>query len=170
MSDSESIHLSQSTATSNWSDMQKSLREKYNDAMQMLTNGQMECLRSQVSQPVQDLQYSTRAYYVHHAKAAFEYICDIIAPGQSQQLLDEVINSYKGPAVIQPDSMTDTVIEAYKKATDHTTRTQILSLITSKYSKTVLLRMIEGLTINPLYRCGKKTCSYILAWSLSYTT
>lgn len=60
MSDSETLHLSQSTVASNWSDMQKSSRERYNDAMQMLTNGHMEYLCSQASQPLQDLQYSTR--------------------------------------------------------------------------------------------------------------
>lgn len=100
MSDSEALHLSQSTAASNWSDMQKSSRERYNDAMQMLTNGHLEFLRSQASQPLQDLQYSTRAYYVRHAGAAFEFICDIIAPGQGQDLLDEVVCSYRSSSVV----------------------------------------------------------------------
>lgn len=162
MSDSEALHLSQSTAASNWSDMQKSSRERYNDAMQMLTNGHLEFLRSQASQPLQDLQYSTRAYYVRHAKAAFEFICDIIAPGQGHDLVDEVVCSYRSSSsvVSQQDSMTDTVVEAYKKAADHTTRTQILSLIANKYSKATLLKMIEGMTIHQIDMARKHAATY----------
>ena len=148
VSESETNVFSQSTTASNWSDVQKSVREKYNDAMHVLSNGLSEDLGSQVNQPFKDLHYSTRSYYVRHAKAAFELICNIIAPGQSEQLIDEVIDKYRSQTTSGEDSMTSTIIEAYKRATDHTTRTQILYLLANKYSKASLLIMIEGVTVH----------------------
>jgi hypothetical protein len=114
VSECETNGFSQSTTASNWSDVQKSIREKYNDTMQILSNGQLEDLNSQANQPFKDLHYSTRSYYVRHAKAAFGLICNIIAPGQSEQLIDEVIDRYRSPTTSSEDSMTGTIIEAYR--------------------------------------------------------
>lgn len=48
------------------------------------------------------------------------------------------------------DALTETVIEAYRKADDYNTRTQILSLIANKYTKSELLLLIDGISVHKI--------------------
>lgn len=46
------------------------------------------------------------------------------------------------------DALTEIVIEVYTKADDFNTRTQILSLIANKYTKSELLSLNDGLLLS----------------------
>ena len=117
--------------------------------MEALSHGQYEPLKSQPSQPLAELHSSTRKFYIRQATSALQYICESIAPGQGPTLFDEVImnNKPRMQSNIITDALTETVIEAYKKADDHNTRNQILSLIANKYTKSELLALIDGLSV-----------------------
>jgi hypothetical protein len=95
------------------------------------------------------LQYSTKMYYIRQARFALQYVCESIAPSQGSHLLMEVLENIK-PKDPQPkleDPLTETVIAAYQKAEDYTTKIQILSIIVGKYTKSELLTLIEGISI-----------------------
>ncbi|VDI77484.1 Hypothetical predicted protein, partial [Mytilus galloprovincialis] len=140
---------SQTTVTSNWSKDERSQKDTFNWAMEMMSHGQYLPLKSQASLNLEDLQYSTKMYYIRQARLACEIVCECIAPSQGIELLTQVYQSMKlkTAETKQKDAVTDTIISAYKKAEDYTTKVQILSLIVEKYSKSELLSFIEGLTI-----------------------
>ncbi|XP_071144033.1 uncharacterized protein [Mytilus edulis] len=117
--------------------------------MEMMSHGQYLPLKSQASLNLEDLQYSTKMYYIRQARLACEIVCECIAPAQGIELLTQVYQSMKlkTAETKQKDAVTDTIISAYRKAEDYTTKVQILSLIVEKYSKSELLSFIEGLTI-----------------------
>ncbi|CAG2188666.1 unnamed protein product [Mytilus edulis] len=70
-------------------------------------------------------------YYIRQARLACEIVCESIAPSQGVELLTQVYQSMKlkTAETKQKDAVTDTIISAYKKAEDYTTKVQILSLI-----------------------------------------
>lgn len=146
---------SQATSCSNWSQECKSSREIFNEAMESLSNGQYKPLKTQPSQPLAELSSSSRNYYIRQTTSALKFICESIAPGQALDLLEEVILSTQSPqhdkkARPMTDALTETVIEAYTKADDYNTRTQILSLIANKYTKSELLSLIDGLSVHKI--------------------
>ncbi|VDI65819.1 Hypothetical predicted protein [Mytilus galloprovincialis] len=140
---------SQTTVASNWSKDERSQKDTFNWAMEMMSHGQYLPLKSQASLNLEDLQYSTKMYYIRQARLACEIVCESIAPSQGIELLTQVYQSMKlkTAETKKKDAVTDTIISAYKKAEDYTTKVQILSLIVEKYSKSELLSFIEGLTI-----------------------
>ena len=140
---------SQATTHSNWSRDERSQRELFNEAMNIMSNGGYSPLRSQASSAIDQLQYSTQMYYIRQARIAFQLVCESIAPSQSQVLMKKVIESIKTDTKQQKpkDSITETIITAYKKAEDHSTKVQILSIIVGQYTKAELMSYIEGLTV-----------------------
>ena len=64
------------------------------------------------------------------------------------------------PSTVNTDTLTETVVEAYKKAEDHTTRVQIHSLIVNKYTKAQLLDLIGGLTVHKIDSARKHAQSH----------
>ncbi|CAC5426522.1 unnamed protein product [Mytilus coruscus] len=140
---------SQTTVASNWSKDERSQKDTFNWAMEMMSHGQYSPLKSQALLNIEDLQYSTKMYYIRQARLAFEIVCESIAPSQGVELMTQVYQSMKLKTIEtkQKDAVTETIISAYKKAEDYTTKVQILSLIVEKYSKSELLTFIEGLTI-----------------------
>ncbi|XP_063416575.1 uncharacterized protein LOC134698600 [Mytilus trossulus] len=141
--------ISQATATSSWSRDERSQKEIFNWAMEVMSNGQYPTLKSQASIEFEELQYSTKMYYIRQARSAFEIVCENIAPSQGLELMTQVCHSMKlkTSESKQKDALTETIISAYNKAEDHTTKVQVLSLIVEKYSKSELLSFIQGLTI-----------------------
>lgn len=141
--------ISQATATSSWSRDERSQKEIFNWAMEVMSNGQYPTLKSQASIKFEELQYSTKMYYIRQARSAFEIVCENIAPSQGLELMTQVCHSMKlkTSESKQKDALTETIISAYNKAEDHTTKVQVLSLIVEKYSKSELLSFIQGLTI-----------------------
>lgn len=55
------------------------------------------------------------------------------------------------------DALTETVIEAYTKADDYNTITQMLSPIANKYTKSELLSLIDGLSVHTIDSARKYT-------------
>ncbi|CAG2236170.1 unnamed protein product [Mytilus edulis] len=141
--------ISQATATSSWSRDERSQKEIFNWAMEVMSNGQYPTLKSQASIKFEELQYSTKMYYIRQARSAFEIVCENIAPSQGLELMTQVCHSMKlkTSESKQKDALTETIISAYNKAEDHTTKVQVLSLIVEKYSKSELLSFIQGMTI-----------------------
>lgn len=134
---------------SDWSKDERSQREIFNEAMELMSDGKYSPLKSQPSMNLDQLQYSTRMYYIRQARTAFQYVCESIAPSQGSLLMKDVLESIK-PKDQEPrpkDPLTETVVEAYRKAEDYTTKIQILSIIVGMYTKSELQTFIEGLTI-----------------------
>lgn len=143
--------FSQGTTESDWSQARKSQKDIFNDAMKTLSGGCYPPLRSQPSQPLTKLNYTSKMYYVRQVKYAIELICESIAPDQSKELLNSIIQIYQKSGIGTEkekslDQLTEAVIVAYNKSDDHVTKTQILSIIVDKYTKSELSSMIEGLT------------------------
>lgn len=156
---------SQATSCSNWSQECKSSREIFNEAMEYLSSGQYKPLKTQPSQPLAELSSSTRKYYIRQATSALKFICESIAPGQGLDLLEEVILSiqfqeHEKQARPKTDALTEIVIEAYTKADDFNTRTQILSLIANKYTKSELLSLIDGLSVHKIDSARKHASTH----------
>lgn len=61
--------------------------------MEYLSSCQYTPLKTQPSQPLAELNSSTRNYYIRQATSAIKCICESIAPGQGLDLLEEVILS-----------------------------------------------------------------------------
>ena len=163
--DSDVLPFSQTSTTSDWLSAMKSTRELYNEAMKILSRGEHEDLKYQASLPLNMLQTSSRSYYINHAKSAFLLICERIAPGQAEALMNAVVKlliskTSDKPSTVNTDTLTETVVEAYKKAEDHTTRVQILSLIVNKYTKAQLLDLIGGLTVYKIDSARKHAQSH----------
>lgn len=121
---------------SNWSKDERSHREIFNEAMELMSDGKYSPLKSQPSINLDQLQYSTKMYYIRQARSAFQYICEGIAPSQGSLLMKDVLESIK-PKDQEPrtkDPLTETVVEAYQKAEDYTTKIQILSIIVGMYT------------------------------------
>lgn len=126
----------------------------FSEAMDSLSIGQYKPLKTQPSQPLANLS-STRKYYVRQAASTLKFICESIAPGRGLDLLEELILSNQSQqlekqARPKTDALTETVIEAYRKADDYNTRTQILSLIANKYTKSELLLLIDGISVHEI--------------------
>lgn len=134
---------------SDWSRDEKSKRDIFNQAMELMSDGLYSPLKSQPSMHLDQLQYSTKMYYIRQVRSAFQYVSESIAPSQGSELLMEVYESMKpkGQELSCTDPLTETVVAAYKKAEDFTTKIQILSIIVGKYTKSDLQTLIEGLTI-----------------------
>lgn len=134
---------------SDWSRDEKSKRDIFNQAMELMSDGLYSPLKSQPFMHLDQLQYSTKMYYIRQARSAFQYVSESIAPSQGSELLMEVYESMKpkGQELSCTDPLTETVVAAYKKAEDFTTKIQILSIIVGKYTKSDLQTLIEGLTI-----------------------
>ena len=163
--DSDVLPFSQTSTTSDWFSAMKSTRELYNEAMKILSRGENEDLKYQASLPLNMLQTSSRSYYINHAKSAFLLICERIAPGQAEALMNAVVKlliskTSDKPSTVNTDTLTETVVEAYNKAEDHTTRVQILSLIVNKYTKAQLLDLIGGLTVHKIDSARKHAQSH----------
>lgn len=58
--------------------------------MEFLSSCQYTPLKTQPSQPLAELNSSTRNYYIRQATSALKFICESIAPGQGLDLLEEV--------------------------------------------------------------------------------
>lgn len=117
--------------------------------MDIMSNGRYSPLQSQPSMNLDQLQYSTKMYYIRQARSALQYVCESIAPSQGSDLMMEVLENIKSNDQ-QPklkDPHTETIIAAYQKAEDYTTKIQILSIIVGKYTKSELMTFIEGMTI-----------------------
>ncbi|XP_062614807.1 uncharacterized protein LOC134276582 [Saccostrea cucullata] len=115
--------------------------------MDILSSGDYPPLKCQVSQKLDQLQYSTKKYYIRQARLAIELVCESIAPCQGRDLMHQVFDSIPKEKPKQSDAITETVISAYMKAEDHTTKVQILSIIVGQYTKSELLSLVEGLTL-----------------------
>lgn len=154
---------SQQTTCSNWSQDVKTSKDIFNEVMSTLSNGAYEPLRSQPSQPLADLKAVSKKYYIRRALSAFKYVCDFIAPKQGPTLLQYVIDQEcdnDKAKNTDNDALTETVIEAYKTAEDHQTRTQILSLIATKFSKSKLLSLIDDLSIHRIDKARKHASTH----------
>lgn len=104
--------------------------------MELMSDGKYSPLKSQPSINLDQLQYSTKMYYIRQARSAFQYVCEGIAPSQGSLLMKDVLESIK-PKDQEPrpkDPLTETVVEAYQKAEDYTTKIQILSIIVGMYT------------------------------------
>lgn len=141
----------------------KSSKDIFNEVMETLSNSSYEPLRSQPSQPITDLNVVTKQYYIRQATSAFRVICEAIAPGQGPALFQEVIQHNSKSTkkdCREKDLLTETVVEAYKIAEDHNIKTQILSLIATKYSKNELCQMIEDLSIHKIDKARKHATTH----------
>ncbi|CAC5363035.1 unnamed protein product [Mytilus coruscus] len=73
---------SQTTVASNWSKDERSQKDTFNWAMEVMSHGQYSPLKSQASLNLEDLQHSTKMYYIRQARLTFEIVCESIAPSQ----------------------------------------------------------------------------------------
>lgn len=80
---------------SDWSKDERSQREIFNEAMELMSDGKYSPLKSQPSMNLDQLQYSTRMYYIRQARTAFQYVCESIAPSQGSLLMKDVLESIK---------------------------------------------------------------------------
>lgn len=82
-----------------------------------------------------------RQYYIQKATEDCMVVCDGIAPNDGKQLFDAM----RSTDLERPDPIADdlvrTLMNAYKKATNRSTKTQILSLYAYKYSVSTLKKL-----------------------------
>ncbi|CAG2198643.1 unnamed protein product [Mytilus edulis] len=135
------MYSSQTTVASNWSKDERSQKDTFNWAMEMMSHG-----------------------------LACEIVCECIAPSQGVELLTQVYQSMKlkTAETKQKDAVTDTIISAYKKADDYISKSPDFVFIVEKYSKSELLSFIEGLTIYKIDAARKYIC--INPWIRTHTT
>lgn len=81
---------SQKTEGSDWYKAERSQRELFNEAIELMSDGKYSSLKSQPSMNLDQLQYSTKMHYIRQARFAFQYVCESIALSQGSLLMKNV--------------------------------------------------------------------------------
>lgn len=84
LSSQESQHLSQ---TSNWSEENSLGLETLNSIVHTISNGKLSPLKYQLQKPLQDITSQSRNYIQKKASQMVHSILELVAPGQSEDLL-----------------------------------------------------------------------------------
>ena len=110
--------------------------------------GNVSPVRSQLGSDVSEISSRTSRYYKRKAVQAVETVLDVIAPGNSKWLFEQVIDGYCSVAAesLPEKELLATLIRLYEEASSWNTRRQILSIFVRDYSKSDLQAMIPGLS------------------------
>lgn len=111
--------------------------------------GSVSPVRSQLQSDFQEISSRTSRYYNRKALQAVDAVLDAIAPGQSTQLIQQLVERYAKQNTnvdVPENTLLSRLVKLYDEADSWYTRQQILSTFVSSYSKTDLLRIIPGLT------------------------
>ena len=113
--ESSSFLLSQQSSQ-DWFELNKSPREKLNEALHDLSSKEFGPIASQVSSPWEDLGKSSKYYYIQKAREAVMIVLSVIAPGQEEVLLKNIssLKTDYGPG----DHITHQLKEAYYATSD----------------------------------------------------
>lgn len=111
-------------------------------------DGNVSPLRSQLGSDVSEISSRTSRYYKRKAVQAVETMLDVIAPGNSKWLFQQVVDGYCSVAAenLPEKELLTTLIRLYEEASSRATRRQILSIFAKDYSKSELQAMIPGLS------------------------
>ena len=112
-----------------------------------ISDGEIEHVRFQLHQPIDEVASSTRSYIKSKFKEISQAVLDCIAPGQSDKwrLLTE---EKKSKEHNQSNEMTmDTLLKLYDASSSWYTKEMILSIFASHYTKSKLQTMIPGLPV-----------------------
>ena len=115
----------------------------YNRAMDEIA-GKVAVERKPLTSQLDSWERSTvekRQYYIQKATEDCMVVCDAIAPNDGKQLFEAVRSADLEKPDPIPDDLVKTLMNAYKKATNRSTKTQILSLYAYKYSVSTLKKL-----------------------------
>ncbi|CAC5380307.1 unnamed protein product [Mytilus coruscus] len=140
-------------SSQDWIDAQLTSKERLNSAMKILSKD-YEPLKHQLCLSWSSISKSSKSYYQKKAQAIF-LILNIIAPGQETVLLNSIQTKKT-----EIDSTNKCIIEAYNKAANSRTQTQILSLIVNNFTKSELQNMIPGVTVSRVDAARKHAMIY----------
>ena len=131
-----------------------------------LSRGSVSPLRAQLRTDLNNVGPSSLFYYKKKANESIDSLLHVIAPGRSDQLRDLVFGKKPRTDTNSKDKLiTDDIVKLYEETCDNNLKTQLLSLIASKHSKTELQRLIPGLTIYQIDR-ARKACVSIQGLSI----
>ena len=120
-----------------------------NNFLRNASEGSVSPVRSQLQSDFQEISSRTSRYYNRKALQAVDAVLDAIAPGQSTQLIQQLVERYAKQNTnvdVPENTLLSRLVKLYDEADSWYTRQQILSTFVSSYSKTELLRIIPGLT------------------------
>ena len=113
-------------------------------------DGRVSPVRSQLSTNVDNISSSSTRYYRRKGIQALEVVLEVIAPGQSKWLLQQVFEKFShssdSNANAPEQTLLSRLITLYNEASNWYTRQQILSVFVDDYSKTELLNYFPGLS------------------------
>ena len=139
-----------SSQGSDWLALQLTDKDRFNQAMKLLVTDKVyQPLRSQVTNDWNCLQKSSKSYYTSKVVEAIHYILKVIAPGQEEFIIPDVIKSFQ-LCTVEHDFLIDTILEAYQSCNHATTQIQILSIIVNKYTKEQLRKLIPDISISKI--------------------
>ena len=136
-----------SSQISNWSEDHLSTEDPLSDIntiIDSLGKGSVSPLRFRLQKPLDETADSTKRYLKRKAEETLTLVFEKIAPGQSKGLLNLVINRHEEAEC--HDGLLDTFIKIYTDADDNQIKSYLLSFISSRMSKTELMRKFPNLT------------------------
>ncbi|XP_065934375.1 uncharacterized protein [Magallana gigas] len=132
LSSQESQHLSQ---TSNWSEENSLGLETLNSIVHTISNGKLSPLKYQLQKPLQDITSQSRNYIQKKASQMVHSILELVAPGQSEDLLKLMVEPVTNTNHQETENLLEILTKIYNDSTYKAVKDQTLSIMGWTYNK-----------------------------------
>lgn len=116
------------------------------DFNKYVASGRISPINHRLQKPLDEVAESTEFYFKRKARETVDYVLDGIAPGQSQDLLHQIVVPDEQEKEEYSKELI-TLIKLYNNADHWFTKQQILSIFAKDYSMTSLMKMVPGLKL-----------------------
>ncbi|KAL9967966.1 hypothetical protein ACROYT_G026285 [Oculina patagonica] len=130
-----------------------------NGAMSVISEGKFVPLPSYIEVQWDELSVRIRTDYTEKAEELVSLVLDTIAPSQGENLWQAIIqchqtlNSSNGMRPV--DVGVEAILLAYKECENKSTKTQILSLISDKFSQSQIQELLPGISLRQIKNARK---------------
>ncbi|XP_078363752.1 uncharacterized protein LOC144647960 [Oculina patagonica] len=130
-----------------------------NGAMSVISEGKFVPLPSYIEVQWDELSVRIRTDYTEKAEELVSLVLDTIAPSQGENLWQAIIqchqtlNSSNGMRPV--DVGVEAILLAYKECENKSTKTQILSLISDKFSQSQIQELLPGISLRQIKNVKK---------------
>ena len=155
----ESITDSQ---TSSWSQSSEYMQaqgstdqlSEVNECLTLISNNCLSPLRSQLKTKWSNASDSTKRYYKRKTEEVISHVCELIAPGQSEELQQAKLSSNISTGLPEEELIL-TISKMYLETENNVLRSQLLAVLSKKYPKSDIDRYIPNISNYKYYQSKK---------------
>lgn len=133
--------------------------ETLNNAMAVITDGNFTSLPHYVDCKWEALSGASKEEFIIRADEVVSYVLNTIAPSQQEQLWEGVVKRRRSVEDkinnITIDVGLEAILLAYNECSNRLTKTQILSLISDRFSQSELQQLLPGISLRQVKNARK---------------